>query len=425
MKRVLIAIAASIWGLIVFRIALGIHFPSESIQNRIAVEVSKATDDANQLKIGELGLASFLGIQIKDGIWYAKNDEGEFSPNFMIDQVRVVLSPIQAVFGALSASIEASLLGGELSTTLEGDSFQPSKLDIVFDTTNLDLSQVPVVSPTFEANLAGKLTTHVEGTFPQELPHKNSEGRFTIAIDGLSIANANASGIELPTLDFSEFSISGIFNNGKLEITDANIISESIGLSIDGDIILGKLWQRSRLRLTLELKLGSEFALIAKMLPALKNNKVTEEDGNSIYKIDVIGTIKNPRIKTNNRNRGRQNNRNTDDKDIDIEKGTINNDRDSKTPEEKRRERRERIEARKRAQEKRKEAGGLDLPDRPVRNIPNRPLQRVPDLEPADDEIEEEVEPSDEGFDPGAEEEPSDENDNDNDEETEPSDEEE
>lgn len=422
MKRVLIAIAASIWGLIVFRIALGIHFPSESIQNRIAVEVSKATDDANQLKIGELGLASFLGIQIKDGIWYAKNDEGEFSPNFTIDQARVVLSPFKALWGALSASIEASLLGGELSAILEGDSFQPNKLDIEFDTTRLDLTQVPVVSPTFEANLAGKLTTHVEGTFPQELPHKNSEGKFTITIDGLSIANAKASGIELPTLDFSEFSISGIFNNGKLEIIDANIISESIGLSIDGDIILGKLWQRSRLRLTLELKLGSEFALIAKMLPALKNNKVTEEDGKSIYKIDVIGTIKNPRIKTNNRNRGRQNNRNIEDEDIDIEKGTINNDRNSKTPEEKRRERRERIEARKRAQEQRKDAGGLDLPERPIRNIPNRPLQRVPDLEPEEDvESDESVEPSDEEIDPGTEDEPSDENE----EENEPSDEEE
>ena len=424
MKRLLIAIAASIWGLIVFRIALGIHFPSDSIQNRIAVEVSKATDDANQLKIGELGLASFLGVQIKDGIWYTKNDQGEFAPNFMIEQASVVLSPIQALLGALSASIEANLLGGEVSATLDGDSFQPNKLDIVFDTTSLDLSQVPVVSPTFEANLAGKLTTHVEGTFPQELPHKNSEGRFTIAIDGLSIANAKASGIELPTLDFSEFSISGLFNNGKLEITDANIISESIGLSIDGDIILGKLWQRSRLRLTLELKLGSEFALIAKMLPALKNNKVTEENGDSIYKIDVIGTIKNPRIKTNNRNRGRQNNRVNRNKVRDIEKGTIENTQDNKTPDEKRRERRERIEARKRAQEKRKEAGGLDLPDRPIRNLPNRPLQRVPELEPEDDDLEpseEELEPSDEEFDPGAEEEPSDENDD----EVEPSDEDE
>ena len=51
MKRVLIAIGAFLWGIIVFRIALGIHFPTEAIKNRAAVEVSKSTNDAMQLKI--------------------------------------------------------------------------------------------------------------------------------------------------------------------------------------------------------------------------------------------------------------------------------------------------------------------------------------------------------------------------------------
>ena len=50
MKRVLIAIGAVLWGIIVFRIALGIHFPTEAIKNRAAVEVSKSTNDAMQCK---------------------------------------------------------------------------------------------------------------------------------------------------------------------------------------------------------------------------------------------------------------------------------------------------------------------------------------------------------------------------------------
>ena len=414
MKRVLIAIGAFVWGIVVFRIALGIHFPTEVIKNRAAVEVSKSTNDAMQLKIGDMGLASLIGIQASDSILYTKNKDGESVPSFVIDQLSVILSPIQTLFGSLDLSANADILGGKVSLDVNGDSFQPSEMDITADVAGLDLNQIPITSDAFEAVLQGKLATHVEGSFPQEKPHKNSEGRFTLSVDGLSISGAKASGVELPDLDFSEVSIAGLFKNGKLEITDANIISESIGLGIEGDIILAKVWSRSRLRLTLELKLGSEFSLIAKMLPQLKNNKVGEEDGYGIYKLNVIGTIKSPRIKSNNRNSSRRSSRinQPDTKSIE-KKGRAT---DTKSPEEKRRERRERIEARKRAQEARKKAGGMDLPDRPVRDMPNRPLSRVPALdrdedmedddddiiEPGDDDI---IEPGDEeddgDFDPG------------------------
>ncbi len=417
MKRLLIALAASMWGLVVFRIALGIHFPTDALKNKVAVEVAKSTKDSMQLKMGDVGLTSLLGIQITDGILYTTNEQGESTPSFVLDTLSVVLSPLSTLMGSLDATIDAKLMGGTVVADISGDSFQPSSVDLTVDSSAIDLSLFPVASPTFEALLAGKLTTHIEGNFPQEKPHKNSEGRFSLSVDGLSISDAKASGIELPALDFSEVTIAGLFNNGKLEITDANIISDSIGLTIDGDIILGKIWTRSRLRLTLELQLGSEFALIAKMLPALKNNKVGDEDGKGIYKLNVIGTVQNPRIKTNNRNSSRRPSRNQNNKrnkSQDIEKD--NNSKTTKSPEEKRRERRERIEARKRAQEKRREAGGFDLPDNPRRDLPNRPLKRVPALEP-DEEFEDEeeilepgddIEEEEEDFDPG-EEEPSEE----------------
>ena len=158
------------------------------------------------------------------------------------------------------------------------------------------------------------------------------------------------------------------------------------------------------MRLTLELKLGSEFSLIAKMLPQPKNNKVGEEDGQGIYKLNVIGTIKSPRIKSNSRNSSRRPSRVNRPETKDIEKN--DRDIDTKSPEERRRERRERIEARKRAQEARKRAGGVDLPDRPVRDLPNRPLSRVPALD-RDEDIDEDddiIEPGDDIIEPGDEE---------------------
>ena len=429
MKRVLIVLGAFLWGIVVFRVALGIHFPTEAIKNRAAVELSRSTNDSMQVKVGDIGLASLIGLEASDTIVYTKNAAGESVPSIVLDSLSVVLSPMQTMMGALGLSIDANLMGGNITADISGDSFQPASFDVTTDITTLDLSQVPISSDGFEADLKGMLTTHVEGSFPQEKPHKNSEGRFTLQIDGLGISGAKASGIELPALDFSEATIAGLFKNGKLEITDANIISESIGLNIEGDIILAKVWSRSRLRLTLELKLGSEFSLIAKMLPQLKNNKVGDEDGKGIYKLNVIGTIKNPRIKTNNRNSSRRPSRTDRPETKDIEKGDVRADPDAKSPEERRRERRERIEARKRAQEKRKRAGGVDLPSNPRRDIAKGPMTRVPALERDDEDEDEDIidEPSDEDIIEPSEEEDDDDFDpgQDDDDQDEPSDEDE
>ena len=416
MKRIGIILGSMVWGLLVFRIALGIHFPVEDIQNRIRVEVDESTKSSMQLKIGNLSLASLIGLQANNVILY-NNDSEESTPIFSLDHIQVALSPIQTILGALGLSIDADLLGGTLFSYISAESLQPSEsgFDISLDANELGLAMVPLTGETFSANLEGLLTAHVEGNFPQELPHKNSEGRFALAVDGLGISDAKTMGFDLPNLKFSQASLEGIFNKGKIELTDANFVSESIGLELSGDILLSKQWQRSRLRLTMELTLGTEFSLIAKMIPQLKNNKIDEEDGNGIYKLNIIGTIKNPRIKTSNRNSTRKPTR-IDKSDRSIDSGV---EKDTQSPDERRKARRERIESRKKAQEERRKAGGIDLPDNARRDIPNRPLRRIPAIEDNADEefedeedIEDDDEPSEEPSDEDDidEEEPSDDN---------------
>jgi type II secretion system protein N len=392
-----------VWGLMVFRVALGIHFPVEDIKNRIGVELDKSTGSDMQIQIGELSLASMIGLKAQNTILF-KKDGNDSIPIFVLDSIQVALSPIQTILGALGVSLDGELLGGTMTAYVSSDSFQPNEngFDLSLDATELGLDLLPLESDAFSANLQGLLTGHIEGSFPLELPHKNSEGRFAIAVDGLGISNAAAQGFELPDLQFSQASIEGIFNKGKIELTDANFVSESIGLELGGDILLSKQWQRSRLRLTLELTLGSEFSLIAKMIPQLKNNKLDEEDGNSIYKLNIIGTVKNPRIKTSTRTNPRRPSK--------VDRADRENNpevnKDTPSPDERRKERRERIEARKKAQEERRKSGALDLPDNPRSDIVNRPLRRIPALEEnadegefeeeEEDELEEQDEPSEE-----------------------------
>ena len=125
------------------------------------------------------------------------------------------------------------------------------------------------------------------------------------------------------------------------------------------------------------------------MVPQLKNNKIDEEDGKSIYKLNIIGTVKSPRIRTTTRNPTRKPSRidqSDRGKDSEVERSTP-------SPDEKRKARRERIEARKKAQEARRKAGGIDLPENVTRrDISNRPLRRIPALEDNEEEFEDEEE---------------------------------
>ena len=81
MKRIGIILGSMVWGLLVFRIAFGIHFPVEDIRNRLRVEVYNSTKSSMQLQIGDLSLASLIGLQANNVILYknvppSRPDEG-------------------------------------------------------------------------------------------------------------------------------------------------------------------------------------------------------------------------------------------------------------------------------------------------------------------------------------------------------------
>jgi hypothetical protein len=178
-----------------------------------------------------------------------------------------------------------------------------------------------------------------------EEPHKTLNGKFAINIDGFAISEAKAQGIALPDLKFSEAILKGKAKDGKITLDGTSFVSESIGIEISGNIILAKRIERSRLRLTVDITLGPEFSLISKIIPELKQNK--QADGT--YKLNIVGTIKNPRIrggkgKSKKGNNSKKKNLNKPD-----ENGFDKAEKSTVSPEERRKQRRERMERRKKS----------------------------------------------------------------------------
>ena len=373
MKKIIVILLSSLWGIIVFRIALAIHFPVEVIQNRIMYSVEQSSNQKMQLQIEGMDLYSMLGLQMDKSTLFQKTPTGESSKFMEFENTAVSLSMWDSMFGELDIAGYTDMLQGNLQFAVHGDSFSPSKLQTSANWSKLSLSLFPIQTDSFQANLDGFLQGQITADFDIANFHKTTNGDFNISIDGLAIRGAKAQGIDLPDLQFSQALLKGAIVDGKINISTATFVANGISMDIGGEVILAKNIDRSRIKLDVELTLGSEYTLLSQIIPILKNNKTPE--GN--YKISVIGTLQNPRVKGTQPDRNAlKNNRRLDIVPDDIEEDNDEMERNTrpavKTPEERRKERRERIERRKQEQQN-KQISPNELGKNNLRKTPFEP----------------------------------------------------
>mgnify|MGYP000654571030 CR=1 FL=1 len=359
-----------------------------------------------QLEIGEFGLSSLIGINATNSTLYEKDRKGESTPLLFIDSFSAIVQPFQLLLGQPASSIQSSIFNGEIQSNISAESFAPETISLDWTASGLSMELMPILSEGFEANLGGKLSSEAELNIGLAESHKNIKGTAAIDILGFSITGAKAQGISLPDLVFSEAKIRAKAKDGKIELDGTSFVSDDISLGISGTITLNKRFNRSRLKLILELELGSKFDLISKMVPELKQNK--QPDGR--YKLTVIGTVANPKIRTK-RGGKKSNNRNKEDRPTstnrEVEKER--NSRPKLSPEERRKQRRERMERRKKEREQRaldEDSNGPDdsdeessAPERRItrpsvgrsklRDIPFTPSDAIDDSE--EEEVDEQI----------------------------------
>ena len=385
-KKIAIILGAFLWGVIVFRVALGIHFPAEELGKRIRAEFEQSTNAEMQMDINALSLAGLVGLEASQTTIYKKDKDNQSVPYLFIDSLAVVLNPFQAITGSLGAHISSAFMNGTVEGDISGDSFNPQQITTDWTISDLALELLPIASEDFTANVEGKLSSTFTLDTPVAEYHKNANGMLRVDISNFAIKDAKAQGISLPDLIFSEAKLLGKIKNGKISLDGTSLISESLGINISGNIVLAKKLGRSRIRLVLDITLGKEFDLISKMVPELKQNK--QPDGS--YKLNLVGTLNNPRIRTDKgkSKKGNNNRKRNKNKSVDAEKDAK---RPKLSPEEKRKQRRERMERRKKEREERKkreaEEAGEDIDedmedDFPAEKItrPNMSRSRVQDL---------------------------------------------
>ena len=385
MKNVAIIFGSFIWFLLVFRIALGIHFPLETVDQRIRSEVEKRSDQQLQLDVNDLSLSGLIGLSLANSTLYTTNKEGDSSPLLLLDSLSVKLSPLQLLLASVGITLDAELLNGNIQTTAHSSDFTFSSIDFDAQIQDVTLDLLPIVTKDVSVNLGGLLQSTTDLTVDSNKPLKESKGTLNMSIDNFTIQDLNYQGIDAPNLQFSEAKAKLKLNNGKVSVEEATFISESLGLEMSGDIILRKNLWRSTIKLALDITLGDEFKLLARMIPELKNGKVADGE----YKLNIIGTLGSPRIKKSRppTSATKRSTRSTPPASEKEAKPPRNN---AASPDEKRKQRRERIKRRNKDRAKRA-SGGVSRPD-----MSAAPIMREP-LDVEEEEYEESEEENDDG----------------------------
>ena len=296
-----LALATSAWGLLIFTLALRVHFPEEELIDRLRWEVQEASGGELVLEASGASPWHLIGVAVEDAALYRavkplRKRKGEEAPPpapqlfLASQQVAVRLAPLALLTGRQEVVFDAALYQGELSGTVDL-SETTTNIDAV--ASDIDLTNLPLSGKDWVVDASGTMQLDVDMALDRDAP-KKSEGTITLAIDDFIISSGEVMGfaIDTPTA-FTESTIKLETKKDKLEITEGSFVSEPVKITLDGYITLAKTLRRTRIRIGIKLKLSDTLDAFAKNIPSMKGAR--DEDG--IYHFSVSGTPSNPHFR--------------------------------------------------------------------------------------------------------------------------------
>lgn len=354
---------------IVFLLGLRVHFPGEAARDRLAFEIQESSGGAWLLSGSAARPYRVVGLAMDDVVLFKRDtrrrggeEDMDAVPFVRFEHLAARPLWLGLLKGERAAALDIGMLGGDLDVQLRsGERIQR----LVLDGADMDISRLPLEGDEWSVNALGTLS--VEGDLRLGTEDvKESEGSLRIEVTDLVFQEATIMGMTLEPTPFTESKLAFEVKEGRAEVTEGRFASEPVTIVVSGEIVLNKAWERSRLRLDLEVTFSEQFDTMAKMVPDLKSAR--DEDGK--YHFKVSGTLDNPRFREDRTAaRGKTGITRSSDKDED-ELGSASSRGSDEDAERRREERRERIaERRRRMQEE-----GTELPTA----IPRLPGDNAP-----------------------------------------------
>ncbi|MFT5681914.1 MAG: type II secretion system protein N, partial [Myxococcota bacterium] len=168
-KTIAMGAGASVWGLAVFGIALHVHFPEESLIERVRWQVEEGSGGAWLLDAEGASPYRMTGVSLSDVTLFKaekkrrrRGDDdtpAAASPFLRSESVSVRAKPLSLLTGSQAASFSADLYSGEVSGDVSM-SEDVTAIDAVAE--DIDLNLIPFSGETWSIDAAGKLKLDVD-----------------------------------------------------------------------------------------------------------------------------------------------------------------------------------------------------------------------------------------------------------------------
>jgi len=297
--RLLTTLLAGLVGfVVVFVLALHLHFPGEVARDRIAWELQEASKGGWMIDAADAHLYRLSGLALEDvTLLQAKRPVGRISgdadpaavPVLRAEEAAARVQLLPLLSGARAVSYHAALYGGALDGQVR---LTEGSQRLVIDGEDIDLSRIPFEGEDWAVDAAGLARIDGDVTLATD-DVKNSTGHLELELTDLVLQSATVMGMTLEPTPFSEAVLSFDIDGGKAEVDKGSFQSDPVQATVDGEIVLNKAIQKSRLKLTLEVHFGDQFDKIAQMVPNLK----AARDDDGAYHFRVTGTLQRPRFR--------------------------------------------------------------------------------------------------------------------------------
>jgi type II secretion system protein N len=390
---------SSVWAGVVFNLAAIATFPTADVETFIEYQFQEFTNAEYLLDLSDASFLGLGGISAQLDLYKGKRqskrmrrktgntDQPPPEHLFTIENAHFRPLILPLLTGRLMVGYDIEV--GESS--IEGALGQRgSTVFWTSDTEDFDLANVPLSGDGWSVDLAGQLNLLADLAHDTSDP-KLSTGNIEISFEDLELAKATISGFDLMATKFSESVLKFEVADGTATVTEGRFIGDLLEIEVEGDIRLRKRFDRSRLSLTIKIKLDDSLDKFAQMTPTMKRAR----DSEGYYHFRGSGTVANPDFRPKS-SKSRSSDRLGDNSATTSKRERTGRKRAGSDSEDRRKKRRERIRKRrermKDKRRKRRDRGQDDDRDRDPE--PTDRIDRDRD-EPEDDFEEDDLPPED------------------------------
>jgi type II secretion system protein N len=267
MNRALTYAAGSAWFSVVFTVVFYYTFPSEAVAQRLEYEVDKATGGTTSIEISDVapwwfGLSgrNFILSRAEAGMG------GEPAPAFFADAISMRVSMFsllrRAPFITAALEMEDAVLGVEASTVLEEGRMKVRR--IKGELSDFSLEQIlqigsDALSVSFEGSGAFQVSFDLKMGPSDDL--STASGEVAVVSSDLKVDRVLAPNLGFPEqtvgLSVEEFDFRLRGEGGALSVVRGAMRSNLFDVDAEGDVTLGDIPGRSRLKLGVKVGLGA------------------------------------------------------------------------------------------------------------------------------------------------------------------------